>query len=836
MKILKAVRSWIFVCFMISVHTGALAVEYRSTAEVDEALLAIETAHPSLAKTVNLGTTWEGRAIRAIKIGTTPTSEDQGKPDILFVGGHHAREWISVEVPLMLAEYLVNNYSSSQTIRDLLDEREVWILPLLNPDGYEYSRTTNRLWRKNRRDLGDGFFGVDLNRNYGYLWGGVGASTIRGEDTFRGPSRFSEPETRALRDLIEARKAGRNVLGGAPRFTALITYHSYSQLILYPWGHTFSAAPDSALLSATAKDLESLIEAAGGHHYTAKQSSDEYRTTGDLTDWAYGEYGVRAFTIELRPRRFFSSGFELPATEIQPTFDEQLPAALHFIGGDPQRRLMDFEDGSDRAPIRSTIPGMTFITTQGYDWIYGDWRTGLYNGPYPNGAYTSNGNFFAWLGENQGSGRIDFDAAATRRVSLLTSNARGTVLEAYDASGNLIASDSTGPNINTGQLARLTVDSPGIDHVIVHDRGNFWLIDDLEVQDLLGDALEYFPGKFARPLQTTNLYSQGETKTFELINGNDRVLIVRLQWPGSTFGVRVLRPDGSVYENVSSATPPLELEIEDAEVGTWIFEVTAVEISADEPASLIVGAFDAEDPDADGVRGTVDNCPFEPNQQQRDEDLDGVGDACDNCPAIPNPDQEDLFPIDAPEGPGNGIGDACEVIPDDLDYDGVDDLDDNCRSIPNPDQEDQDADDVGDACDNCPSLANPDQLDENGDGTGDACTINHAEIDIKPSSEPNSINLKLEGVIPVAILTTEDFDATTVAPLSVEFGPDGAKEAHEKGHIEDVDDDGDLDLVLHFRTQETGIGCEDIEASLTGETFNGQAIDGFDSVNIVKCK
>lgn len=96
--------------------------------------------------------------------------------------------------------------------------------------------------------------------------------------------------------------------------------------------------------------------------------------------------------------------------------------------------------------------------------------------------------------------------------------------------------------------------------------------------------------------------------------------------------------------------------------------------------------------------------------------------------------------------------------------------------------------------------------------------------------------LKSKGVIPVAILTTDDFDATTVDPLSVEFGPAGAIEAHGTGHIEDADGDGDLDLVLHFKTQEGGIQCGDTEASLTGETFGGQAIEGSDSVKTVGCK
>lgn len=109
------------------------------------------------------------------------------------------------------------------------------------------------------------------------------------------------------------------------------------------------------------------------------------------------------------------------------------------------------------------------------------------------------------------------------------------------------------------------------------------------------------------------------------------------------------------------------------------------------------------------------------------------------------------------------------------------------------------------------------------------------DIDIKPSSDPNSINPESKGNISVAILTTEDFDATTVDPLSVQFGPDGASEAHGKGHIEDADGDGDLDLVLHFKTQEAGIQCGDTEMSLTGQTFDGQMIEGTDSVNTMGC-
>jgi hypothetical protein len=110
------------------------------------------------------------------------------------------------------------------------------------------------------------------------------------------------------------------------------------------------------------------------------------------------------------------------------------------------------------------------------------------------------------------------------------------------------------------------------------------------------------------------------------------------------------------------------------------------------------------------------------------------------------------------------------------------------------------------------------------------------EIDIKPGIFPNTLNPQSKGVLPVAILTTATFDSTTVDPLSVHFGPDGATEAHGKGYIEDVNQDGEPDLVLHFRTQETGIQCGDTSASLTGRTTDGEPIQGADAIRTVGCK
>ena len=291
---------------------------YHTYAELTTELPALAERFPAIAHVVELGKSLEGRSIWAIKISDNVRTEEE-EPEILFVGGHHAREWIAVDVPFLLAKYLVENYDSDARVRRYVDEGEIWIVPLLNPDGHQYSVTTNRLWRKNRRNNGDGTFGVDLNRNYSYEWGGPGSSGDTFSEIYRGPSPFSEPETRVLRDFVAEHA-----------FRALISYHNYSQLVLYPWGHTNDPAPDETLLDGLATAMADSIFRVHGKRYIPEQSSDLYLASGDATDWLYGENRVPAFTIELRPRSSFP-GFELPETEIQPTFEENLPAALFLI-------------------------------------------------------------------------------------------------------------------------------------------------------------------------------------------------------------------------------------------------------------------------------------------------------------------------------------------------------------------------------------------------------------------------------------------------------------------------------------------------------------------------
>lgn len=291
---------------------------YHTYEEIQQELNDLQTAFPEIAQVVELGESIEQRKIWAIKISDNVAREED-EAEILFMGGYHAREWIAVDVPFLLAKHLLNNYSGDTSIQNLVDNGEIWIVPMVNPDGHTYAVTDNRLWRKNRRNNGDGSFGVDLNRNHSYEWGGPGSSGDTFSETYRGTEADSEPETKAIRDFANGHE-----------FRAMVSYHNYSQLVLYPWGHTNDPAPDAAQMDEMARTMADSILNVHGKNYTPQQSSDLYLASGDATDWLYGETRVPSFTIELRPTSAFP-GFELPESEIQPTFEENLPAALFLI-------------------------------------------------------------------------------------------------------------------------------------------------------------------------------------------------------------------------------------------------------------------------------------------------------------------------------------------------------------------------------------------------------------------------------------------------------------------------------------------------------------------------
>jgi carboxypeptidase T len=306
----------------VSTFATAEAVSgYHTVATLEQDLRRLAEEHPEIAELHEIGRSVEDRPLWALRIGERRGSARK----VAFLGCHHAREWISVEVPYRLAEHLLDN-SSSQPVQEWLQQGEVWVAPMVNPDGHEHTRTQNRLWRKNRRRNVGGSIGVDPNRNYGYMWGTLDISTssrVPSDETYIGPRAFSEPEVRAVRNLV-----ARELFGG------VLSYHSYSQLILFPWGYTVEPIEDTAdhsEMSGLADAMERLIRGVHGEAYTAQQASQLYLTAGDTADWTYGEFDVPSFTIELRPASAMDGGFILPADQIQPCWEENRPAALEFI-------------------------------------------------------------------------------------------------------------------------------------------------------------------------------------------------------------------------------------------------------------------------------------------------------------------------------------------------------------------------------------------------------------------------------------------------------------------------------------------------------------------------
>ena len=300
---------------------SAAATGYHTVATLEADLRRLAEDNPEIAELHRIGSSVERRSIWALRIGERRDSTRK----VAFLGCHHAREWLSVEVPYLLAADLLA-HSGEEPVRTWLQQAEIWVAPMVNPDGHEFTRTGDRLWRKNRRRNPDGSIGVDPNRNYGYMWGTLDVNTsshVPADETYVGPRAFSEPETRAVRDLV-----ARQLFGG------VVTYHSYSQLILHPWGYTDDPVVDTgdrAELRGLATDMRDLIRGVHGRIYTAQQSSELYPTAGDTVDWVYGEYDVPALTIELRPATQAEGGFILPAGQIEPCFEENRPAAHAFI-------------------------------------------------------------------------------------------------------------------------------------------------------------------------------------------------------------------------------------------------------------------------------------------------------------------------------------------------------------------------------------------------------------------------------------------------------------------------------------------------------------------------
>jgi hypothetical protein len=261
---------------------------YDTYAESLAAFQALAAAYPSLTKMETIGYSHEGYALFALKVSDDADTEDPTEPEVLITGAHHAREPIGPTLCREHATRLLENYGTDPDDTRRVDETEIWYVPIVNPDGYRYNETySSGMWRKNRRNNGDGSYGVDLNRNYGYQWGydNSGSSPYTGDETYRGPSAFSEPEIQAVRDFCNDHE-----------FAVALNYHSYGNYLLYPWGYADIYTPDNALFVS----MTDVMDDWNGYS-TGTAWELLYNTNGDANDWMYGEQSTKPKTLAITP-------------------------------------------------------------------------------------------------------------------------------------------------------------------------------------------------------------------------------------------------------------------------------------------------------------------------------------------------------------------------------------------------------------------------------------------------------------------------------------------------------------------------------------------------------
>jgi carboxypeptidase T len=296
---------------------GDWFAEYKDYGAISAYLTQLAARAPELTKLETIGRSIEGRPIQALRIG----GSSPAATPMMINGTQHAREWIAAMVTACVADRLVRGYATDPAIHDFVDRTELWVVPVVNPDGYQHSWGSNRYWRKNRR----GTHGVDLNRNYSVAWGGDGSSNRERSEVYRGLTPFSEPESRALRDLALREQVAIHV-----------DFHAYGQLLLYPWSYTRAPAADRALFGAVGDRMASAMAATHKTRYTLQSGAELYAAAGTMSDWMYGEAKALSFTVELRPSgNRGAGGFVLPPGQIKPTCDEGLAAVLALRSARP---------------------------------------------------------------------------------------------------------------------------------------------------------------------------------------------------------------------------------------------------------------------------------------------------------------------------------------------------------------------------------------------------------------------------------------------------------------------------------------------------------------------
>ncbi|MCP4231784.1 MAG: T9SS type A sorting domain-containing protein [bacterium] len=327
-------------------YAGKGYSNYTNYGEMEGRLDAIVSGYPNIVKRTNEGTGRQGtHNTYLIKISDNVNVDEPEEDKLLVTGVHHTREPMSLEVPLYFLEQLCADYATDPDVQDIVDGLELYVIPLLCPEGYNYDDVENdrNMWRKNGYDWPDPYqpddwgggqgTGVDINRNYSYEWGN---GTPWYSSLYCGVSALSEPEPQVVADL--ATDVG---------FVSAISFHAHGQLILRPWAYTHDDPPpdDLAVFDAIGNGYKDVIYDETGILYTYKGWADMYTARGVFTDYMYGEHGCYSYCIELHTS-FYPDDSQIPET-VSSHYEALKWWCLYVLGGMTD---IDDENGNPNAP------------------------------------------------------------------------------------------------------------------------------------------------------------------------------------------------------------------------------------------------------------------------------------------------------------------------------------------------------------------------------------------------------------------------------------------------------------------------------------------------------
>ncbi|MDZ4182967.1 MAG: M14 family metallopeptidase, partial [Candidatus Cloacimonadaceae bacterium] len=338
---------------------------YRNYAQLQTELYSLQATYPNLVQVISIGQSWGHEYAQqnmpayqnfqhqlwAVKCSNN-VLETEDEPAFYIVGEHHAREPISTEVSMGILIHLLQGYGTDPEATHILNTSEIWFVPLLNPDGHKIViDQTDVWWRKNIRDnnnngvfnydsYGSGADGVDLNRNYAYEWGYMSATDNNNSATYHGTQGFSEVETQAFRDLMLSK-----------RFLAGISYHTYGEMVLYPYGFVNDIySPDNVEQSALAFEMANQIPKQNGGNYDPMPAWQLYPASGTSDDWIYAETGAFAYTVEM------ATQFIPPASQIPAIVQNNVAGSLKLFGRKDVKMLTGhITDALSGLPLKATI-------------------------------------------------------------------------------------------------------------------------------------------------------------------------------------------------------------------------------------------------------------------------------------------------------------------------------------------------------------------------------------------------------------------------------------------------------------------------------------------------